>query len=306
MKKGTVLALVGPTCSSKTDLSIGLAKKLDCEIIACDSRTVYKYMDIGTAKPTLEQRQAVPHHLLDIVEPNQVYTAAQFKNDAGLILEDQFNNKNKNFAIVCGGTGFYAKALLSGLAIPEVPPQEQLREELRKRAQEFGIETLYSELEKTDPDAAKKIGQNDLFRIVRALEVSQYLGIPFSKAAVKKEVPYNVIWIGLTFDDRSILKQRIIERLAEQSQGGLLAEVRSLYEKYGPCQTLMNAVGYKEIIEYIDGKTTFDAAIENCVKHTYQLARKQLIFFRAIPDIVWFSVDQEKNLLEAVQKHMSF
>ena len=306
MKKGTVLAVVGPTCSSKTDLSIALAQKLGCEIIACDSRTVYKYMDIGTAKPTQEQRQTVPHHLLDVVEPNQVYTAAQFKNDASLILDDQFNKQNRDFAIVCGGTGFYAKALLSGLAIPEVPPQEQLREELRERASKFGIETLFAELEKTDPDSAKKIGRNDLFRIVRALEVSQYLGIPFSKAAVKKEVPYNVIWIGLTFDDRSILKNRIIQRLDEQSKGGLEAEVRGLYEKYGACQTLMNAVGYKEIIEYIDGKTTFDAGIENCVKHTYQLARKQLIFFRAIPDIVWFSVDQEKNLLEAVQKHMSF
>ncbi len=305
-KKGTVLAIVGPTCSSKTDLSISLAQKLNCEIIACDSRTVYKYMDIGTAKPTPEQRAAAPHHLLDIIEPNQIYTAAQFKNDAGLILENQFNDKQKEFAIVCGGTGFYAKALLSGLAIPEVPPQEQFREELKERAQKFGMDTLYGELEKIDPDAALKIGRNDLFRIVRALEVSQYLGIPFSKAAVKKEVPFNVIWIGLTFEDRSILKNRIIERLDEQSHGGLEAEVRSLYEKYGPCQTLMNAVGYKEIIEYIDGKTTFEAGIENCVKHTYQLARKQLIFFRAIPDIVWFCVDKEKNLLEAVQKHISF
>lgn len=261
-------------------------------------------MDIGTAKPTVEERQGIPHHMLDIVEPDQIYTAAQYKNDAGIILENLLE-KNQ-FAIVCGGTGFYAKALLSGLSIPEVPPQEHLRAELKERAQNEGVEKLYSELKEIDPTAAQKIGQNDLFRIIRALEVSKYLGVPFSQAATKKEVPYNVVWIGLNFDDRTILKNRIIDRLNVQAKQGLEEEVRQLYEKYGACQILMNAVGYKEIIEYIDGKVTFEAAIENCVKHTYQLSRKQLIFFRAIPDIAWFLVDQEKNLLEAVQKHIAF
>lgn len=304
MKKGTVLAIVGPTCSSKTALSIALAKRIGAEIICCDSRTIYKSMDIGTAKPTVEERQGIPHHMLDIVEPDQIYTAAQYKNDAGIILENLLE-KNQ-FAIVCGGTGFYAKALLSGLSIPEVPPQEHLRAELKERAQNEGVEKLYSELKEIDPTAAQKIGQNDLFRIIRALEVSKYLGVPFSQAATKKEVPYNVVWIGLNFDDRTILKNRIIDRLNVQAKQGLEEEVRQLYEKYGACQILMNAVGYKEIIEYIDGKVTFEAAIENCVKHTYQLSRKQLIFFRAIPDIAWFLVDQEKNLLEAVQKHIAF
>lgn len=304
MKKGTVLAIVGPTASSKTALSIALAKKIGAEIICCDSRTIYKYMNIGTAKPTVEERQGITHHMLDIVEPDQIYTAAQYKNDAGIILENLLE-KNQ-FAIVCGGTGFYAKALLSGLSIPEVPPQEDLRAELKERAQNEGIEKLYSELKEIDPVAAQKIGQNDLFRIIRALEVSKYLGVPFSQAATKKEVPYNVVWIGLNFDDRTILKNRIIDRLNVQAKQGLEEEVRQLYEKYGACQILMNAVGYKEIIEYIDGKVTFEAAIENCVKHTYQLSRKQIIFFRAIPDIAWFLVDQEKDLLEAVQKHIAF
>lgn len=261
-------------------------------------------MDIGTAKPTQEERQGIPHHMLDIVEPVQVFTAAQYKNDAGIILENLME-KNQ-FAIVCGGTGFYAKALLSGLSIPEVPPQEHLRAELKERAQSEGIEKLYCELKEIDPVSAEKIGKNDLFRIIRAIEVSKYLGVPFSQAATKKEVPYNVLWIGLNFDDRTVLKNRIIERLQIQSKSGLEDEVRHLYERYGACQVLMNAVGYKEIIEYIDGKVSFEAAIENCVKHTYQLSRKQLIFFRAIPDITWFCVDQEKDLLEAVQKHIAF
>jgi tRNA dimethylallyltransferase len=188
-KKPLVIALVGPTCTGKTALSIELAKNLNGEIIACDSRTVYQYMDIGTAKPTIQERCGIPHHLLDVVTPGEVYTAANYKEQATSALE-QIIAQGK-IPIVCGGTGLYARALLEGFSMPAVEPNVALREELNQLAQKDGIEALHKILEVLDPVSKGRIQANDRFRIIRAIEVSKALGRPFSEVATRVEVPYD-------------------------------------------------------------------------------------------------------------------
>lgn len=304
--KPTVLAIVGPTASGKTALSIDLAVHFGGEVVACDSRTVYKYMDIGAAKPTEAERKGIPHHMLDVVEPDRVYTVAEFQKEGSAAIEDILSRGK--LPIVAGGTGFYSRALLEGLQIPEVAPQEKLREELKSLAEREGNAALFNKLKELDPVSATKIMPNDLFRIIRALEVSITLAKPFSEATRRVEVPYNVIWIGLNFDDRSILKERISLRMDAQLKAGVVEESRFLHSKYGATQPILNAVTYRQMFNYIDGVWTMEEAIEDCLKHNYQLARKQLMWFRANPDTNWLYVDKSKDLfrdaLNAIDQKM--
>jgi tRNA dimethylallyltransferase len=288
-KQNTVIAVVGPTCTGKTALSVGLGLEYDGEVIACDSRTIYRFMDIGTAKPTMDERKGVAHHMLDVVDPDSVYTVAEYQREGSAALNDIF--ARGKVPIVCGGTGLYARALLEGLSIPEVPPQAQLREKLKAEVEQHGNQALHDKLKQLDPVSAQKIHPNDVFRIIRALEVTMTLGKPFSEATKKKEVPFRVIWIGLTYMDRDLLRVRIEERLAEQVRAGLVEESKFLYEKYGATQPLLNAVTYKEMISFFDGNCTLEDAIADCVVHNYQLSRNQLIWFRANQEINWFCVD---------------
>ena len=285
-----VIAVVGPTCSGKTSLAIELAKALDGEIVASDSRTIYKYMNIGTAKPTAVEQAQVPHHMLDIIEPDQVYTASQFKREAGEILS-QLTEAGK-IPVVCGGTGFYIRALLEGLKMPEVEPQQEIRDELTKVAQEQGVEHLREILRQLDPTSAEKIGVNDRFRLIRAIEVSRVLEVPFSQAASREPVPYKIVWIGLTAARRELLKERIIERIDSQLEDGLVAEVQSIYTKFGATQALKNTVAYAEFIQHIDGSLSLEQARDETIKHSVALARRQLIWFRSNSEMNWFAIDE--------------
>lgn len=297
-RKPTVIAVVGPTASGKTSLSIELALKYQGEVIACDSRTVYKYMDIGAAKPTVEERKGVPHHMLDVVEPDRVYTVAEFQKAGTEAIQDVISRGK--LPVVTGGTGLYARALLEGLQIPEVGPQEKLRESLKQTAETEGNEVLFNKLRELDPVSAEKIMPNDLLRIIRALEVTMVLGKPFSEVTRRVEVPYNVIWVGLNFDDRTVLKDRIALRMNQMMEQGLLDESRFLHERFGPTQPILNAVGYRQMFNYIDGVWSIEEAIEDCLKHNFQLARKQIMWFRANPDTIWFVVDKSKQLFDDV------
>ncbi|MFA7338819.1 MAG: tRNA (adenosine(37)-N6)-dimethylallyltransferase MiaA [Candidatus Obscuribacterales bacterium] len=285
-----VIAVVGPTCSGKTSLAIELAKALGGEIVASDSRTIYKYMNIGTAKPTATEQAQVPHHMLDIIEPDQVYTASQFKREAGEILRQL--TEARKIPVVCGGTGFYIRALLEGLKMPEVEPQQEIRDELAKVAEERGVEHLREILRQLDPISAQKIGVNDRFRLIRAIEVSRVLEVPFSQAASREPVPYNIAWIGLTAARRELLKERIIERIDGQLQDGLLAEVQSIYTKFGATQALKNTVAYAEFIQHIDGTLSLEQARDETIKHSVALARRQLIWFRSNSEMNWFAIDE--------------
>ncbi len=296
--KPIVIAVVGPTASGKTALAIDLAKKFGGEIIACDSRTVYQYMDVGSAKPTMDERQGIPHHMLDVVEPDRVYTVAEFQREGNAALES-IMAKGK-LPIVCGGTGLYARALLEGLKIPEVEPQEELRESLKALADEQGNQVLFAKLKELDPPSAEKIAANDRFRIIRALEVTMTLGRPFSEVTGKTEVPFNVIWIGLNFDDRSILKDRIAIRFDQQIKDGMIEETRFLLDKYGLTQPILNAVCYRQAIGYLTENWSLEQAKEDCILRSYQLARKQIMWFRSNADTNWFFVDKSKQLFDDV------
>jgi tRNA dimethylallyltransferase len=296
--KPTVIAVVGPTASGKSALAIEIALKYMGEVIACDSRTVYKYMDVGTAKPTSEERKGVLHHMLDVVEPDRIYTVAEFQK-AGTEAIQSVISQGK-LPVVAGGTGLYARALLEGLQIPEVGPQDELRESLKQLARSHGNEALFKKLEDMDPVSAGKIMPNDQLRIIRALEVTITLGKPFSEVTRRVEVPYNVIWVGLNFDDRSVLKDRIALRMNMMMSQGLLDESKFLLEKFGATQPILNAVGYRQMFNYIDGNWTMEEAIEDCLKHNFQLARKQIMWFRANPDTIWFVVDKSKQLFDDV------
>src|SRR5262249_50830685 len=205
-----VVAIVGPTASGKTALSLSISERLPAEIVACDSRTIYRYMDIGTAKPSAAERAHIRHHMLDLVDPDEVYTVAQYKEDGTKAIEDILSRGR--VPIVVGGTGFYARALLEGLEIPAVEPQPELRASLRELADAEGRPALHKKLAELDPVSAARIGVNDVFRIIRAIEVSVVCGRPFSDLARRVPPRYDTLWIGLTAANRSILYEAIRRR----------------------------------------------------------------------------------------------
>jgi len=288
-QKPFVIAIVGPTCTGKTALSIRLAQSLHGEIIGCDSRTIYRYMNIGTAKPSMAEQDGVPHHLFDIVDPDQTFTVAQYKDVAARVITEI--TQRGHVPIVCGGTGLYARALLEGLQIPPVEPQQQLRDELDSYAENFGNDALHAKLRHVDPVAASRLNANDRFRIIRAIEVTTVMQRPFSEVTARIEPPYRILWIGLTLENRERLKPLIEKRMSAQLQSGLLDEVKRLYHQYGCTRTLVNAVNYKEFIPHIEGIGRIEDAISDCLAHNYQLARRQLMWFKTNTAINWFCTD---------------
>lgn len=289
-EKPKVIAIVGPTASGKTALSLDLAEQLNGEIIACDSRTVYKHFDIGTAKPSAEELARVRHHCIDVVEPDEDFTVAQFRQLGSAAISNMISRGK--IPLVCGGTGFYARALLEGLVMPSVPPQPQLRDQWRRFADEHGNEVLHAELQKIDGVTAERLNVNDRFRIIRALEVYQVTGRPMSEVATREELPYKTIWVGLTAEDRSFLHANIKKRFYEQMDAGMMAETERLYQMYGPHQKLMHTVNYRQLVQLIEGKLDQQTAFDDAIKHNNQLARRQLIWFRANPSIRWFAIDR--------------
>ncbi len=302
--KPTVVAIVGPTGSGKTALSLYLGEKFAGEIVACDSRTVYRCMDIGTAKPTIAERKNLPHHMFDLIDPDQSFTVSAFASQAKTIIEETLSRKH--LPIVCGGTGFYARALLEGLSMPDVSPHEDLRQSLNELADREGNPALLAKLQEIDPPTASRLNVNDRFRIIRALEVSIVTGKPFSQLATKVEPPYNTIWIGLTTNDRQVLYDNIDTRFDQQLKDGLIDEVKMLRQRYGDCPTLMKTVNYRQYIDFLQGQITEAEARQLAVRANCNLARKQLIWFRSHRHIEWFARDQlaEKELNAKVFDHI--
>jgi tRNA dimethylallyltransferase len=290
LKAVPVIAIAGPTCTGKTWLSLRLAEELGSEIIACDSRTIYKYMDIGTAKPSLGEQAQVKHHMLDLVDPEETYTVARYKDDAEPIIENLIENGKP--PIICGGTGFYFRNLLEGLNIPAVAPQIELRQSLNEIGDNQGNQVLHAKLQALDPVSADRINANDRFRVVRALEVSIVSGQPFSQLATKRDSSYKVIWVGLYCSDRTVLESLIQKRLIEQLEQGLLQEVQSLVSRFGHCHSLLHTVAYKEYVQHLDNEIDLQQAFALCARHTYQLARRQLMWFRSNEKFCWFAIDE--------------
>ena len=279
-----IIAIVGPSSSGKTALSVSLAKEINGEIISVDSRQIYKGLDIGSAKPTVDERHGIVHHMMDIIEVTEPFTVADFCDEANKIIEDIISRGK--VPILAGGTGLYFRTLLQDFDLPRVAPNEKLREELNEKS----CEELYNMLLEKDYDIAQKIHFNNKVKIVRALEVCISLGIPMSKAQKKKESPYDVLWIGLNTQDREFLYERINKRVDIMLSQGLEKEAKDLFEKYGENNILLNTIGYQEFFPYFKGETDFSSAIELLKQNTRRYAKRQISWFNANKDINWFDI----------------
>ncbi len=287
MDKGRLpplVAIVGPTAVGKTALSIALAQQLGGEIVNADSRQIYRCMDIGTAKPTPSERAAAPHHLLDIVDPDEAFSLAVYQEMAFDAIEAI--SARGNVPLLVGGTGQYAAAVLEGWNVPRVPPQPELRAQLEAEAAQHGVAALFERLMAIDPQAATRIQPNNLRRIIRALEVYMITGEPISIQQTRQPPSYQITTLWLTLD-RPILYNRIDTRVDAMIDAGLVDEVRNLLQRgYGWELPAMSSLGYKEFRPYFEGDASLDACVERLKFNTHAFARKQDMWFRRLPNVV--------------------
>jgi len=287
-----IIAIVGATATGKTELGIHLAQQFDGEIVGADSRQVYRYMDIGTAKPTAEERALIPHHLVDIIDPDEPFSVALYQKAAYEAIQDI--QARCRLAVLVGGSGLYVWAVLEGLKLPQVPPDQQFRQAMEKRAKAEGSEPLYEELQAKDPAAASKIDPHNVRRVIRALEVIQATGIPFSRLQKRQPPPFPTLLIGLT-TNREDLYRRIDDRVDQMMKQGLMEEVKSLLERgYSPSLPSMSSMGYKQVGKYLRGELGLSAAIEETKFETHRFARHQYAWFR-LQDrrIYWFDISRD-------------
>ena len=300
MNKPKVIVICGPTASGKTALSIELAKKINGEIISSDSMQIYKDMDIGTAKPSKEEMQGIQHYLLDFVEPSQRYSVAEFKKDAEKAIEEILQ-KGKT-PIIVGGTGLYVDSLIYGIEYQTIEFDEQYRKQLEERVEKEGLETLYNEAKKIDPQAIEKISANDKKRILRILEIYKATGknkteqeLESRKNGVKYD--YKVFAINM---DREKLYERINKRVDIMIENGLIEEVEKLLEKYKDFPTAMQGLGYKEVVEYLQGKVSKEEMIENIKRETRRYAKRQLTWFRKNKQTIWIEPCDIQKILNEI------
>lgn len=288
-----LLAVCGPTASGKTALSIALAKALNGEIVSCDSMQIYKGMEIGTAKPTEQEMDGIPHHLLDFLDPAVSFSVAEYTQLADKAIRD-IDARGKRPLLV-GGTGLYARALLRGMPFSDQGRDEAVRETLQREFNESGIEPLYARLQVLDPESAEQIHKNNTKRVIRALEYCIAAGEPFSaqaKASKTVEAPYDDCMICLGCHDRDKLYARINRRVDQMMADGLLEEARRYFECYGlRGSTSVQAIGYKELLPYFDGVCTLSEAVENIKTETRRYAKRQLTWFRREENTTWLYLD---------------
>jgi tRNA dimethylallyltransferase len=293
-----LVVILGPTAVGKTELAIQLALRLDGEIVSADSRLLYRGMDIGTAKPSLKQRQQVPHHLIDVADPDQIWSLTLFKKSAREAIKDI--HKRNRLPFLVGGTGQYMRAIVEDWQIPTVKPDMELRGVLENWAAEIGQDGLHARLVVLDPQAAEKIDPRNLRRTIRALEVIFRSGIKFSGQQLRGEPTYELIQVGLTLP-RSELYERIDSRIDMMIAEGFVAEIQQLLGKgYSPDLASFSAIGYSEVIDYLQGKSTLDEAVILTRRRTRQFVRRQANWFKSDdPSISWFE-SRDQSLGEIV------
>ena len=286
-EKHKVIVICGPTASGKTALSIELAKKIKGEIVSADSMQIYKDMDIGTAKPTKQEMGEIKHYLLDFVSPEDRYSVAQYKQDAKKAIKEIIN-KGKT-PIIVGGTGLYVDSLIYEIEYNDIKLDEEYRKKLEKIAEEQGLEELYKKAVEIDPEAMKKISQNDKKRIMRVLEIYRSTGktkTEQEKESRKNPVEYDYRVFAINWD-REILYQRINKRVDIMVEQGLIEEVKEILNKYDKFPTAMQGLGYKEVVDYLNGIYTKEEMIEKIKLETRRYAKRQLTWFRKNKQTIW-------------------
>ena len=303
--KPFVLAVVGPTASGKTWLGVELAKIYGGEVISADSMQIYKGMDIASAKPTEDEKQGIPHHLMDFLDRDVSFSAADYVALANEKIQDVLSRGR--LPIIVGGTGLYVDSLLENVKFSEGGSDEAYREELYAFAKENGNEALHARLAELDPEAAEGIHPNNLVRVIRALEVCKVTGRRFSelkKESKTVESPYDSLILGLNYENRQTLYDRIDLRVDEMVKAGLVEEARQLWQESG-MKTAANAIGYKELIPYFEGKAQLDDCIALIKQETRHYAKRQLTWFRRNERIEWLMVDgfdKKNEILEKCKK----
>ena len=288
MSEPLLVVILGPTASGKTSLSLHLAERMRGEVVSCDSVAVYREFDIGTAKPSVDERRRVPHHLLDIAAPDKVVTAGDYSRAARRAIQEI--NSRGYMPIVVGGTGLYLRALLEGL-FAGPPRSEQLRARLREGASERGAEYLHKLLRRLDPVAARAIHANDVPKVIRALEVSLTSRRPMTDLWGQGRDPlhgFRVLRLGLN-PEREALYQRINARAREMFSRGLVEESRTLRERYSGAARPLSSLGYKQALEYLDGALSLEQAIAAAQQGHRNFAKRQMTWFRREPDVHWIA-----------------
>lgn len=284
--KNKVIAIVGATASGKTSYSIDLAKRIDGEIVSADSRLVYKDFNIGVAKPTVEERQGIPHYMIDVVEPTVNYSAGLYAREAKKCIEDILSRGKT--PIVVGGTGLYLRILLENYDLPEIEPNWKLREELSKLS--------YEELEKMllSLDSEAFVEKNDKKKIIRYIEIIKSTGKSLAQSRGVSDIEYDVEWIGLNFP-REELYHRIDTRVDMMIKDGLVDETKMLLEKYGRVPNVVDTIGYREMILALDGVVSQDEAVAKLKQNTRNYAKRQLTWFRKNENIKWNCYPERKK-----------
>ena len=302
MEKPKVIVICGPTASGKTKLSVELAKKIDGEIICCDSMQIYKDMNIGTAKVTKEEMQGIKHYLVDFVLPDQRYSVADYKKDATKAIQEVLSKEK--VPIIVGGTGLYVDSLIYNIDYPEIKTDLEYRKKLEKVADEEGLEKLYEMAKKIDERATLAISSNDRKRIIRILEIYKATGKNKTEQEIqsrKNEVKYDYKVFGINIE-RPILYERINKRVDTMLEQGLIDEVKKLIRKYPEFPTAMQAIGYKEIVEYLNNEITIEEAIEKIKQETRRYAKRQITWFKRIENLIWLdglnSTQNNINIIE--------
>jgi tRNA dimethylallyltransferase len=284
-----LLAIVGPTATGKSEAAIRVAERLSTEVVSVDSMTVYRGMDVGTAKPSPEERRRVRHHLFDVADPSEDFSVARYQELGRAALEEI--GARERSALLVGGTGLYFRALVDDLAFPPTDPD--VRRFLEREAELVGAETLHRRLAELDPAAAGKIERGNVRRTVRALEVAAVTGRSFSSFAADWErYPADPVRAAGIDMESLVLRERIETRVRAQLEGGLIEEARSLLESGPLSVTARQAIGYAEAIEHVSGRITLEEAASRIVRRSRHLARRQLAWFRRDPRIRWFHADE--------------
>lgn len=297
--KSNVIVIAGPTASGKTALSIEVAKRINGEIISSDSMQIYKDMDIGTAKVTKEEMQGIKHYLVDFVEPDKRYTVSDFKKDSENAIEEILG-KDK-IPIVVGGTGLYVNSLIYGIEYQDMDFDLNYRKELINKAEtEEGLNELYEKALKIDPEAMKIISRNDRKRICRVLEIYNSTGktkTELESLSRSKGIKYNFLKFAINMD-REKLYERINLRVDLMLKDGLVDEVKNVIRKYNSYPTAMQALGYKEVVEYLENKLTYDEMVEKIKQETRRYAKRQITWFKKNNDYIWLESENgiEKNI----------
>lgn len=309
MEKVKILVIVGPTASGKTKLSIELAKIFNGEIISADSMQIYKDMNIGTAKPTYEEMEGIPHHLIDFLPAKDTFSVADY---VSLAKEKIFDiNLRKKLPIVCGGTGLYIDSLINDINFKEQNSNFNIRKALTEIYEKKGIEPLLNRLFQIDKESFEKIHPNNVKRIIRAIEIYESTGITMSEQIKRSKLvdsPFDPVFIGLDFKNRDVLYSRINKRVDEMMKNGLLDETKKILNQN--CSlTAKSAICYKELEPYLNGLCTLEEAVENLKRATRKYAKRQLTWFRKNHRITWFFADEcdfFEDLLKKCVNHIDF